>query len=602
MKNLSITDANIPRPASQPNSITATQEPIKKKFNVASAGYTPSSVLAKSRSTQSPKLSDLPSFIPTSIPENDQLQLQSPMQSTPSQPLPTRSFNPDSPAFTPSANITSIQTSPQLLNPYLNYQPLNTNPVPKFNPYAQSNDSIFNSNQQSNFMYQQPQPPQQQQLNTYPLQYHLYAPTPPPHLQMPLTGNKENSQSLFIPGKLREALTQKNEDTLRIFPNSNLPEYVDVYYDLYPLDKTLEKNNKNYGFTNSLFKAFSNIDGHVYALRRIENVQLSQDKSVSTINRWKEIKNSNVSKVIDAFTTRAFGDNSLIVVYDYYPSAKTLDEIHCNPIFGEQQSVKGLLWTYLIQISMAIASIHSINLAARSISLQKILLTSKNRIRLSDIGVNDILQYNENQTKQDLEALQLNDLTQLGKTIFKLYLTTVNSPFKNLPDLQHVQKLDFIDIGLKNALVYLLDESNNSRSIFEFQSVISSKLYDEFDKTQFNADYYEAQLTKELENSRLVRLMAKINFIIERPELNKVLSPNGDKYPITLFHHYVFHQVDENGHTVLDLSHVLRCLNKLDVGIDEKILLVSADEQSCLIVSYRELKDLIARTFTELLK
>lgn len=58
-----------------------------------------------------------------------------------------------------------------------------------------------------------------------------------------------------------------------------------------------------------------------------------------------------------------------------------------------------------------------------------------------------------------------------------------------------------------------------------------------------------------------------------------------------------------------DLSHVLTTLNKvrpsssswcqaqganedvrvqLDAGVDEKIMLVSRDEQSCLIVSYRE--------------
>jgi PAB-dependent poly(A)-specific ribonuclease subunit 3 len=96
--------------------------------------------------------------------------------------------------------------------------------------------------------------------------------------------------------------------------------------------------------------------------------------------------------------------------------------------------------------------------------------------------------------------------------------------------------------------------------------------------------------------------MLKINFILDRPELHQSLSPTGDKYPISLFHQYVFHQVDEKGAPVLDLSHVLRSLNKLDVGIDEKILLVSSDEQSCLIVSYREMKDLIGRTFTELLK
>ena len=41
---------------------------------------------------------------------------------------------------------------------------------------------------------------------------------------------------------------------------------------------------------------------------------------------------------------------------------------------------------------------------------------------------------------------------------------------------------------------------------------------------------------------------------------------------------------------------------KLDVGVDEKIMLMSRDEQSCLIVSYKELKQCIDSTFRELLK
>ena len=42
--------------------------------------------------------------------------------------------------------------------------------------------------------------------------------------------------------------------------------------------------------------------------------------------------------------------------------------------------------------------------------------------------------------------------------------------------------------------------------------------------------------------------------------------------------------------------HVGSCHLQLDAGIDEKIMLVSRDEQSCLIVSYREVRLLPSRT------
>ena len=121
----------------------------------------------------------------------------------------------------------------------------------------------------------------------------------------------------------------------------------------------------------------------------------------------------------------------------------------------------------------------------------------------------------------------------------------------------------------------------------------------------------------ELENARLVRLLCKFGFINERPEYASSLtastisthscwarhnhetrwSETGDRYIVKLFRDYLFHQVDEMGRPVVNLSHVLACLNKLDAGTDERIMLVSRDEQSCLVVSYREVKACIESAF-----
>ena len=40
-------------------------------------------------------------------------------------------------------------------------------------------------------------------------------------------------------------------------------------------------------------------------------------------------------------------------------------------------------------------------------------------------------------------------------------------------------------------------------------------------------------------------------------------SETGDRYIVKLFRDYVFHQVDEHGRPVINLSHVLTCLNKV---------------------------------------
>jgi len=120
--------------------------------------------------------------------------------------------------------------------------------------------------------------------------------------------------------------------------------------------------------------------------------------------------------------------------------------------------------------------------------------------------------------------------------------------------------------------------------------------------TSSYADDLENEMTKELENARLVRLMTKLGFINERPEFDHDprWSETGDRYLIKLFRDYLFHQVNESGKPVVDLSHVLVSLNKLDAGVDEMIMMVNPDEQTCIIVSYRELKACIDGAFRDL--
>jgi PAB-dependent poly(A)-specific ribonuclease subunit 3 len=103
-------------------------------------------------------------------------------------------------------------------------------------------------------------------------------------------------------------------------------------------------------------------------------------------------------------------------------------------------------------------------------------------------------------------------------------------------------------------------------------------------------DHLEAYLSRELENARLVRLLTKMGFINERPEFehNPQWHETGDRFLLKLFRDYVFHQVNDAGDPVVDLAHVLSCLNKLDAGTEERVMLVSRDEQACFIVTYKE--------------
>ncbi|KAH3675937.1 hypothetical protein WICMUC_002233 [Wickerhamomyces mucosus] len=576
------------RPASNPVSQSTSSTEVKKKFNFAAASsFTPSFVpSAKKNVSAAP-------FIPESEAIKTSFQLDNNFQSQP------QSFHP----------------SPIISNPYLGMQHDNALQAPlqppqqQINPYASQSvppepvNPYASNSQQPDFLHGfsnigTPQPQSHTPFN-YPLNYHLYAPTPPPHMQPHLSGNEQNSESLFIPNKLRETLTKKNEATLKTFA-TNQPDIVGIYYDLIPLelDGSLDRYSSTYDHDSSIYKAFSNANGKPYALRRIENVNFPKDKAVTSINQWTKLKHANIAQVIDAFTTRALHDHSLIIVYDFYPDSKTLEEYH-NPRVGKAEHItEELLWSYLVQIASGISAAHEHGLPVRSVSTKKVIVTSQNRVRLSDCGVLDILHYTEDSS--DTQLSMEKDLIDLGRLILDLASPRFAPAPKSSPDLIRLQSSSLKE-DLQTALKYLLTNQPN-KSIFEFQRIISNKIVKEFEKIQTSADYYEAQLTRELENGRLVRLMTKINFVLERANIDySSWESAGAKYPIKLLHDYIFHQVDENGKAVLDLSHVLRSLNKLDVGIDEKILLVSNDELTCLILSYKELKDLIDKSYRELI-
>ncbi|KAK9480635.1 hypothetical protein V1514DRAFT_346026 [Lipomyces japonicus] len=475
------------------------------------------------------------------------------------------------------------------------------------NPYAT----------QAHDMFYQPQ------AHYQPLQYHLYAPLPPhPINHQPY---QKNVHSFFISDNLREELQRKAEASLQVLPSSNLPEYVSEYYSLVPLDTSLEKNNRVFGYTTSVYKAFFEKDNLPYAIRRLEGFKLNDEKAIGIVQQWKRVSNSNIVSLYEAFTTRQFGDNSIVFVYDYHPMSSTLFDVHFGPNARYVTSRTGpavpeqVLWSYLVQISSALKSVHAANLAARVIDLTKIILTSKMRLRLNCVAVMDVIEGSADfKARADsLVSNQAKDLFDLGRLILSIASNNSTVSTGAVNNIAIGRTLEIVgrqySSSLVNILIYLLNvrlpdpyEASGAPSqiVDELLLKLSPYLQQNFNSSLYYQDKIEKELMGELENARLVRLLCKFGFINERPEFDhdSSWSETGDRYLLKLFRDYVFHQVDEKGNPVVDLGHVLRCLNKLDAGVDEKILLVSRDEQSCLVVSYKELKNCVEAVFRDLSK
>lgn len=329
---------------------------------------------------------------------------------------------------------------------------------------------------------------------------------------------------------------------------------------------------------------------------------MTNEDAIKAVNSWKKIIHPNIVTTVEAFTTREFNDNSLVFVHNYHPLSKTLAEHHFPPVAGRYRIAsvpEKVLWSYLVQLSSALRVIHKSKLAARCIDITKVILTDKNRIRLSACSVLDVLHF---EGHRRIEDLQQEDFFSLGKLMLSLATNTLPKMMQDFHAL--LEKLgQTYSEELKERVSWLLSPTQY-KTADQLTRDLAFHVDDMFVSSCDAHDETVNHLGRELENGRLVRLMAKLGTINERPEFDgePSWSETEHRYTLKLFRDYVFHQVDAHGNPVLDLGHIISCLNKLDAGTDEKIYLTSRDHQSTFLVTYRELKKQIQAAFGDLQK
>ncbi|TFK97555.1 hypothetical protein BDV98DRAFT_574245 [Pterulicium gracile] len=435
-------------------------------------------------------------------------------------------------------------------------------------------------------------------------------------------------------------MLHKRSEIMHISPaESDLPEEVQGYHTLVPLESTYtgqtesDRDKRKFGsWPSTVYKAVNSTDGHTYVLRKVPNFRLMHPSAFSSIEAWSQVRHPGIASVTEAFTSRAFGESCLFVVYAFHPGAQTLAEAHMmkgasgngaqsslviftpprgsdghsNPPMGNRNLLSNtpstipetVLWSYIVQLASAICVAHEAGLALRQIEVSKVLVTGRNRIRVGGCGLVDVLVHD---AQQDILAVQQEDFVMLGRLIAAL---CCNNP--NATNVMNFQKsMEHIQRGyspeVKNLVLWLIKAPHKHVGQL-FESIGYWRLTAETDAALHATDSLENELTSELENARFVRLMCKINFICERPGFaqDEHWSESGDRYIIKLFRDYVFHRQDQHGNPLLDMGHVILALNKLDAGVEERVLLVARDEQSCLVVSFKDVKRCMETAFQEL--
>lgn len=432
-----------------------------------------------------------------------------------------------------------------------------------------------------------------------------------------------NSMAQFIsPDVKMELVHRQLAMEVRADPSvyPDLPQQVEHLNQLVPL----EQINQHHA-TQSVYKAISVRDGVTYCIRRLHGFRISSPKQLQPLETWKKLVNVNVVQLREVIANcKAFGDSSVILVYDYHPLADSLKTRHFGRMLGSgfidgltgakmssqlpghspsqmQQGagvVEWLLWSYVIQLSSALRAVHANGLASRCVDLSKILVHGKNKILLSCGGVADLLA-----PDSQVQQLQMEDLHALGRVLLALATGNAFSARRDLVQQSMTYVTNHYSSDMKNLISFLLSSTPSGRkSINEIMPMIGARFYSQLETAQMRNDMLENELSKELENGRLFRILAKINTIVERPEhnLDPSWSETGDRFLIKLFRDYVFHQVTESGKPWMDMAHIVQCLNKLDAGVSEKVQLVSRDGNNLIVVSYGDLRRCLETAFREL--
>lgn len=443
---------------------------------------------------------------------------------------------------------------------------------------------------------------EQDEVNMAPQDFNPY--TTVLHQASLAPSGSRNMESFFMPPDISEDLRSKVHATLEQLPiddprRADLPASVTCYHSLFPLDDpTKGTRSTALGYSSSVFRATCTIDGLPYALMRIDGFRLTNEQALSTVPAWTNVHHSNIIPLREVFFSDAFGSNALYFVHDFYPCAQTVEHQYLSQQSGSGLLAEDMLWSFIAQMVSALATIHRQGLASRVVSAAKILVTGKNRYRLGCTGVSDILRFDGG---QNVQHFQQEDLMSLGKLVLSLACRS-SAAVENIRGSLTLVTESYSP-ALHDFIVQLVTKSDEYPTADQISITIAPYLLREVEYLHQYTDCLEHTLSREAENGRLFRLLAKLGFINERPEhaLDPTWSETGDRYLLKLFRDYVFHQVWEGGLPVVDFGHVLDSLNKLDAGVAEKLMLISRNEKSVLIVSYEDLKRSVEAAFGELL-
>lgn len=417
----------------------------------------------------------------------------------------------------------------------------------------------------------------------------------------PISFRSPGSFGIGIPDTFRYHLEKQAHDSNRQLEptDERYNEIPPEYGAALPLDVASRGITGSFGYPSAIYKVIDRRSGLAYALRRVDGTR-SSPKAISTAQaRWRMIEHPNI---ISLHRTFVHG-GATYFAHEYWPCAQSLLQHYFSPTSTDTSPVaETVLWTYVLQLVAALRVIHAGKLACRAIALSHVLITSCGaRIRVGGIGVLDAL---ENIACKNSSEGQMDDVTALGHMILQLATRSVSdsllmqqSAAENAPPW--ALRLRYANSMYSQELCALFLELVTKPSpIFTLCNMLSGRAFDELDVLYMKNDTLDHHIASEVGAGRNLRMMLLLNSALMNCPAR--WRETGINYHLSLFNEYAFQQVDFRGYVVVDNAHIIACLNKLDVGDSEEILLTSRDNRTVLVTSFFELRCALENAYSQL--
>jgi PAB-dependent poly(A)-specific ribonuclease subunit 3 len=383
------------------------------------------------------------------------------------------------------------------------------------------------------------------------------------------------------------------------------------------IDGKAVESSLHRSLVTQVLRTTNRFNGKHVIIRRIVDAPAKEAHCVAVIERLKHFRHPNLVPLHSITPTTEFvlGSHDTIMEYRMIKRAKSVQEAFFTPrgltsapsamqvsgsggIEGPSAAIptditEGLLWSIACQLIGLIRTFHDVGIPLRGLHLSKLMwLDVLGRIYFTGLGLMDVADPLPSPLpQQQLEMHTKIDIQSLGLVLLQL---ATQSPSINLNDgraaLQRTQRFSTTFLNLVAVcLEASVDINSLCRGLGERMSI-------EVGHQEGNADFLLSECAKEVHNGRLMRLMIKLNFVLESQDATEYADAS-DRFTLKLFSQYIFNQVDEQNRPRVDWGHVYHSLNKLDCGSDELLQLISQDSSTVLVVSYRDIRSMLDKAF-----